>query len=79
MLADKRDPLLLSVVLTVYSPKEPKQNRATPLLSPSPDQRHGSPSRATGSLPPGLAKQSYQHTTAHNDPCQTGRSKMCSC
>lgn len=69
VLLDKRDPLFLSLVLMVYSPQELRQNEGTPFLSPSPDQRHGSPSRATGSHPPGLAKEGSQHTAAHDDPC----------
>lgn len=43
MLLDKRDPLFLSLVLMVYSPQGLRQNEGTPFLSPSPDQRHGSP------------------------------------
>lgn len=45
VLVDKRDPLLVSLVLTVYYPKELKQNEGIPFVPPPADQRHGSPFR----------------------------------
>lgn len=68
VLVDKRDPLFLSLVLTVYSPRELKQNEGTPYLSPSPDQRWGALPGLLRATLLALAKGGIQHTTAHSVP-----------